>query len=115
VTWMNEYEVEDVQGQFDPAEFPNLASAARILGALVDWTNSNSDGWAFWPKPGRAASTLQGLLKDAQAMDRNGTLFDDVPARDLNRSLVGIKALLTKQGVDWNTDLPWAALLPINA
>jgi hypothetical protein len=109
---MNEYEVEDVQGQFDPTEFPNLATAARILGALVDWTNSNSDGWPFWRKPAQAAKSLMGTLADAQAMDRNGTLFDDIPDRDLTRVLVPIKSFLRRQEVKYHADLPWAAILP---
>jgi hypothetical protein len=112
-TFMNEYDVARVVGMFSGDErYPNLGLAAQVLDRLMDWTNENSDGWPYWAKPRQAAANLIGQLQDAQAQVRIHTLQGDIPDRDLQRALRPVKAFLTRQGVDWNADLPWAALFP---
>ena len=95
--FMNDWEIENALRRFNSDQTPNLAAGARALAALADWTNRNSDGWAYWPKPCRAAKSLQTLL---QSVDR----FDpaDVSAADLNKALRPIKAFLTRQGVSYD-------------
>lgn len=110
--WMNEHEVVDITRRFSADATPNLAVGAGVLYALMMWTNANSDGWPFWPQPGRAAATLMDTLRGAGAMARKGTLLDDIREADLNRALRPVKAFLTRQGIDWNAELPWAAILP---
>ena len=90
---MNEYDVQDAINRLQSA--PNLHRGAQVLRRLVDWTNSNSDGWAYWPKPVRAAKSLQELLQAADRFDPR-----DVTEADLNKALRPIKAFLTRHGVD---------------
>lgn len=98
--FMNEWDIEDAQRRFRPDETPNLAAGARTLAALADWTNHNSDGWCYWPKPVRAAKSLMTLL---QAAGRPGSRWsdpiEDISATDLKKALSPIKAFLTRQGV----------------
>ncbi len=61
--WMNEMEVETAAER--NAEHPVLGPATATLAALVEFTNANSDGWAYWPKPGRAAARLQEMIHAA--------------------------------------------------
>lgn len=90
---MNEWDIEDAVRRFNPAETPNLATGARILFALAKWTNDNSDGWCYWPKPSRAASSLMAVLESADRYDPV-----DVTAAELAKALRPIKAFLTRNG-----------------
>lgn len=119
--WMNEHEVGEMVRMLEDqsTEAPNLYAGARVLEALVDWTNSVSDGWPYWNPPSKAAKTLQQEIHDRSyairfGNDRDGTALEDLdlsPAM-LTKALKPIKAFLTKQGVDHGAALPWAALLP---
>lgn len=92
--FLNEYDVESAVIRYaTDSSTPNLGTAALALARLVDWTNSHSDGWAYWPKPARAARSLQQLLSDADRYNPQ-----DVTPAELQRALVPIKAFLTRQG-----------------
>lgn len=93
--WMNEYDVEDALRRVDPEETPNLAGAVIALANLVSWTNSNSDGWPYWAKPGNAAKSLQALIQGVDRYDPQ-----DVTAAQVTKALSPVKAFLTRQGVD---------------
>jgi hypothetical protein len=54
--FMNEHEVREAAHRY--RAHPTLGPATRTLAALVEWTNCNSDGWPYWPKPCRAARAL---------------------------------------------------------
>lgn len=92
--WMNEHEVEEALRRFDD-DTPNLREGAQVLDRLVRWTNNNSDGWPYWPKPARAANTLMGLLGGADRFDPK-----DISGRQLALALRPIKSFLTRQGVN---------------
>lgn len=92
--WMNEYEVDDAVRRFNGTT-PNLRRGAQVLHRLVRWTNRNSDGWGYWPKPSRAARSLMDLLYAADRFDP-----EDVTDAELARTLRPIKAFLTRQHVD---------------
>ncbi|MGV8972213.1 MAG: hypothetical protein ACOH10_07810 [Rhodoglobus sp.] len=103
--FMNEWDIENALRRFNTGETPNLAAGARTLSALAEWTNRNSDGWAYWPKPCRAAKSLMTLLEAAEAAQRRGWSygdFTDVTAADLAKALRPIKAFLTRQGVSYD-------------
>jgi hypothetical protein len=111
--WMNEYEVEEAANRFGAQadETPNLYAGARVLYALMRWTNDNSDGWPYWQKPGKAAKNLMDALHMATQAYYRGTLVGDMTDEQLAKALTPIKAFLTRQGVDHGTVLPWAAIL----
>jgi hypothetical protein len=111
--YLNEYEAEDCYRIFTREnETPNLAIGAQIILALIEWTNSCSDGWPYWLKPRQAASRLITLLDDKRREHLKGYGILDVDDAELKDTLKPIKAFLTRQGVDYDADLPWAALLP---
>lgn len=97
--FMNEHDVEGALRLFNDVDTPNLYRAAESLALLVDWTNSHSDGWAYWPKPCRAAKGLQQLLQDGITAYRRGAEQDCTEA-DLKKALVPVRAFLTRQGAD---------------
>jgi len=117
--WMNEHDVEETFDRLSSARpaMPNLTTAASVLDALVAWTNSNSDGWPYWKKPANAAASLMNALHERDyairfGHHRDGSELTDITAAELTQVLRPIKAFLTKQKIDWNADLPWAAILP---
>ena len=117
--WMNEHDVEETFDRLSSAHpaLPNLTHAASVLDALVAWTNSNSDGWPYWKKPAQAASKLMAALHERDyairfGRNRDGSELVDLTNAELVQVLRPIKAFLTRQNIDHNADLPWAAILP---
>lgn len=92
--YMNGYDIDSAAVRY--ALHPILSDAVRTLRDLKAWTDSNSDGWAYWPKPARAAAKLMELI------DGNGTYEDYVRIRDnttladLTKALRPIKTFRTK-------------------
>ena len=84
--FMNEFEIEDAARQH--LDDPILGPASWTLVNLVRATNANSDGWAYWPKPTRAAAKLMSLFDHPE----------NVTAKDVKAAYVPIKAFLTRQG-----------------
>jgi hypothetical protein len=93
--FMNQWDIEDAVNIYQG--HPILGPATRTLSNLVEWTNCNSDGWAYWPKPARAAARLMTIIDSKRYdMDR-----EDVTAVDIRKALSPIKAFRTKQGADF--------------
>lgn len=98
--FMNEYDVDECLRHFHPSELPNLSKGSQTLANLVRWTNRNSDGWAYWPKPVRAAKSLMLMLNAARDQFYRGYEPKDVSDAELAKALRPIKAFLTREGVD---------------
>lgn len=98
--YMNDYDIERALRRY--AWHPILGPAAATLSNLAEWTNTHSDGWAYWPKPCRAAARLMEMI------ERDGTavyIFDaereDVTLDEYRKALAPIKAFRTRQGADF--------------
>lgn len=103
----NTYEVDDHVRRF--ADDHVLGAAAITLQNLRDWTDRNSDGWAYWPKPTRAAARLMRLLDLVTRQERSSLAnlneygHLSVNPADVRKAYVPIRAFLTRQGVDSKT------------
>jgi hypothetical protein len=95
--FMNTYEIDEAVQQW--RQHPVLGPAARTLRNLSDWADGNSDGWAYWPKPCRAATKLQEML---QREDR--WTPPAATAEELKAALKPIKAFRTRQGADFEIE-----------
>lgn len=106
MTWLNEGDVRDAVHYIenpwrDDPERPNLKRAVKTLEALVEWTNENSDGWPYWPKPSRAASKLQEIIQNSVLSYQGRTGYaSDISEHELKQALIPVKAFLTRQKVD---------------
>jgi hypothetical protein len=101
--YMNEYEVHEAARLY--YGHPILRPATQTLGALVDWTNRNSDGWPYWAKPCRAARALQELIGNTR------TYLDDpdresVTVDELKRAYRPLRSFATRHGADFPFYLP---------
>jgi hypothetical protein len=91
----NEYDVEQALRRATNPDRPTRLRGILVVLRLMNWTNANSDGWAYWPKPVRAANRLMELLDSGDRWEP-----EDVEPKDLRKACAPIKAFLTRQGVD---------------
>lgn len=86
--FMNESEIDDALRLWDGFEI--LGPATKLLADLRDITDANSDGWAYWPAPCRAAKQLQELIQSARGNP------EAVTAEAFRKAMSPIKAFYTK-------------------
>lgn len=105
--FMNQWDVDNAAERY--VTHPILGPATETLQNLMEWTNSHSDGWAYWPKPVRAAAKLMELIE----RDGGGITWleererADVTAAEYKAALRPIKAFRTRQGADFTiVELP---------
>ena len=96
--WMNEWEIDNAIDRWwnDPA----LGPAIRTLNSLREVTNANSDGWAYWPKPARAAGKLMTLIQEHERWERTECQRprqgEQVTPAALRQALAPVKAFRTR-------------------
>lgn len=98
----NDFEISQAIRKHNPNTRPNLAILAHTLDALKEWADNNSDGWAHWPKPSRAAAKAGRTLWefDTRTWASHGaSQEDDITDAERKAALTPIKAFLTRQGV----------------
>lgn len=93
--FMNGWEIDNAYDRY--RDHPVLGPATITLCALRDATNACSDGWAYWPKPCRAARKLQELIQGPDPMARYDNERADATAAKLRAALAPIKALRTRE------------------
>lgn len=95
--YMNDYDIHRARRVADRNDWANRARLVEAVDNLRIWANNNSDGWAYWPKPCRAAAKAM-----AEICGDGTNAADDRPdATDaaVKAALAPIKAFLTRQGV----------------
>jgi hypothetical protein len=97
--YMNGYEILDSAEHYE--RHPVLGPATRTLLSLYNWTNRNSDGWAYWPKPVRAAAKLMDLIEGADPRCRYDYRRDDATVEQFIAALKPIKSFRTRQHADF--------------
>lgn len=97
MTWMNEHEITEAWRRL--ADDPVVGPAVQTLANLVDWTNSNSDGWPYYRGPANAASSLMTLVQ-ARMYNLPASAIE-VTAETVAKALRPVKAFRTRQGADF--------------
>jgi len=98
--YLNEYEVRDIATLFTGEGVPNLDKAAKGLENLMIWTNQNSDGWAYWKAPLKAADPLMIRLMEAESDFRRGHDLADLSEAQMKLFFKPIRDLLSNLGHD---------------
>ncbi len=97
--FMNDFDVSRAQDRYHG--HPVLGPAVQTLTHLVDWANDNSDGWAYWPKPARAAAKLMELIEGNGTYQAEQEADQRATPEAYRRALAPIKAFRTRQGADF--------------
>lgn len=80
---------------------PVLGPATQFLKALLDYTNANSDGWSYYPKPSRASAKLQAFITahtGGLGYHPNATA-DRATIAEFKATLPPIRAMATREKV----------------
>lgn len=96
--FMNEWDISTAYEHY--ADHPVLGPATTTLANLRDWANQNSDGWAYWPKPARAAARLMTLIEGDGTNAARHDLSRATPAA-YRQAVAPVKAFRTRQGADF--------------
>lgn len=98
--FMDEYDIETAFNR--RFGHPTLGPAVVTLHNLMHYTDGHSDGWAYWPKPVRAAAKLMALIEGEGDWATRYGPRTDVTAAQVRAAYTPIKAFLTRQG--WPVD-----------
>jgi hypothetical protein len=91
--FMNEYDIESARSRHTRNSHPNRLAAAIVIDRLREWADENSDGWAYWPKPARAAANLMEIAD----FSASRVTDEDVTDAELALAVRPVKAFLTRQ------------------
>lgn len=94
--FMNEYDIDDARHRY--RDHPVLGPATATLADLRDAVNKYSDGWAYWPKPSRAARLLQELITVCDRFDDERA---DATAERLRKAYGPLRAFRTREGIEF--------------
>lgn len=101
--FMNQHEITNAVEQY--VHHPILGPATRTLHNLEVAADQNSDGWAYWPKPARAAARLMEMIvRDGTAQYRYDDVRDDVTVAEYRKALAPVKAFRTRSGIDFTIE-----------
>lgn len=89
--FMNNYDLYDAHCRFTQNSMPNRLALVMVVNQLRKWADNYSDGWAYWPKPVRAAAKAIELIE--------GRHDADITDAEMRAAVRPIKAFMTRQGV----------------
>lgn len=103
--FMNDYDIAYALRRFMPrggpsdSPTPNRARLAVLVNNLADWTNENSDGWAYWAPPLKAAQRAIALVESTTNAANDEQERHDATDAEVAAAVRPIKAFLTRQKV----------------
>lgn len=97
--YMNTWEID--QNRQTWRRHSLLGPATQTLANLRDAADANSDGWAYWPKPARAARKLIQLINGENQQVRWNEARPDVTLASLRAAYAPIKAFRTRTGIQF--------------
>jgi hypothetical protein len=98
--FMNTWEIDEAAVLFE--DDPILGPATQTLRSLRDWTDSHSDGWAYWPKPVRAAAKLILLIERGRWDRRTRQGSDVITIAEYKAALRPLKAFRTRFAAEFD-------------
>ena len=95
--FMNEYDRAVAIERFRAARKPNRLGLALVVERLAEWTDSHSDGWAYWTQPVRAAQVAISPIALTTWQGTEAQERYDIDDTALAVALRPIKAFCTRQ------------------
>lgn len=96
---MNDYDLEIARRRFTRASKPNRLALVMVVDHLREWADDNSDGWAYWPKPRRAAEKAMTLIESRTSREDEEQERVDITDDEMHAAVRPIKAFLTREKV----------------
>lgn len=97
--FMNDYDLDVARARFTRASKPNRLALVMVVDNLREWTDRHSDGWAYWPKPCRAAAKAMELIESRTNAENERQEDEDITDAEMHAAVRPIKAFLTRQKV----------------
>lgn len=97
--YMNDYDLQRARSRFTRATTPNRLALAIVVDNLREWADYHSDGWAYWPKPCRAAKAAMLLIESRTNRENDEQEAHDITDAEMFAAVRPIKAFLTREHV----------------
>jgi hypothetical protein len=94
--FMNDWDIAAARSRYGQGITPNRLALTFVVDNLADWTNQHSDGWAYWPKPCRAASKAIALIDSTTNAENDRRASEDITHAEMVAAVRPIKAFLTR-------------------
>lgn len=95
--FMNDYDLGFARRRFTRATCPNRLALVMVVDNLREWTNMHSDGWAYWPKPCRAADRAMTLINSTTSEANYAQEAEDITEAEMLAAVRPVKAFCTRQ------------------
>ena len=99
MTFMNDYDLDYARARFTRASKPNRLALVLVVDKLREWADQNSDGWAYWPKPARAAANAISYIESRTNQHNQMQERYDITDGEMRLAVRPIKVFLTRQKV----------------
>ena len=96
--FMNDYDLYCARQRFTRSTTPNRLALVMVVDALREWADNHSDGWAYWPKPVRAAATAMGHIESRTNRENDEQEANDITDKQMKDAVRPIRAFLTRAG-----------------
>lgn len=94
--YMNDYDLHFAVRRFTSASMPNRLALALMVDHLREETDQVSDGWAYWPKPCRAAAKAMALIESTTSAANDEQERVDATDEEVRAAVRPVKAFLTR-------------------
>lgn len=94
--YMNDYDLDSARSRFTRASCPNRLALVLVVDNLREWADTVSDGWAYWPKPARAADKAMALIESRTNRENQEQEANDITDAEMLAAVRPIKAFLTR-------------------
>lgn len=94
--YMNDHDINFARRRFTRASCPNRLALVLVIDQLRHWANGNSDGWAYWSAPCRAARKAIDHVYSTTNAANDEQERHDITDAEMRAAVRPIKAFLTR-------------------
>jgi hypothetical protein len=95
--FMNDWDLADAHQRFTRSSKPNRLALVMVVDNLREWTDSHSDGWAYWRKARQSAARAISHIESGTYQHDLEQEDNDITDAEMRAAIRPIKAFLTRQ------------------
>ena len=97
--FMNDFDLDSARRRFTRSGVvPNRLALVLVVDNLREWADDHSDGWAYWPKPARAADKAMSHIDSTAYPEYQRREDEDITDAQMKDAVRPIRAFLTRHG-----------------